>query len=121
MDFDAFVDRIIADGISAARESYRGKPVHLEGAVAGFECCRGRDVPGLQAALQVALEEKSAAHRRADPKYWAYACFAAAVEWVCNCVSAALLNQGLPTIVTPTARGFLKAAAVAGTKPLGDA
>jgi len=121
MEFDAFVNRIIDEGISAARESYRDRPVHLEGAVAGFECCRGRDVPGLRAALQVAREEKTAARLRTDPKYWMYACFAAEVEWVCNCVSAALLNQGLPTIVTPTARGFMKAAAVAGTKPLGDA
>ena len=33
-----------------------------------------------------------------------------------NVVSAALQNQGLPTIVVPTARGYLAAAVILGVK-----
>ena len=40
-----------------------------------------------------------------DWPYWYARCFALEVEWVCNVVSAMLMNEGRPTIVTPTARG----------------
>lgn len=43
------------------------------------------------------------------PDYWRHRCFHAEIEWVCNCVSAMLMNEGLPTIITPTCRGVMRA------------
>jgi len=38
------------------------------------------------------------------------------MNWVCNVVSALLMNQGLSTIIQPTARGVLKAAEIVGVR-----
>ena len=46
-------------------------------------------------------------------RYWRVRCFALEVEWTCNVVSAALVNQGLgEAIVPPTARGVMQAARI---------
>jgi hypothetical protein len=37
-------------------------------------------------------------------------CRCGGIEWCCNYVSAVLLNEGRPTIITPTMRGTLRAA-----------
>lgn len=41
MEYKTFLDRIIDDGIAAARRDYKTGP-KLEGAIAGFEACRGK-------------------------------------------------------------------------------
>ncbi len=102
--------RVIGDGIEAARVDYRPGP-ELDGSVAGFEACRGRTPEQLAALLQEARLE---ARRGQAGDYWFWRCRELEVEWVCNVVSAALLNQGLPVIVTPTARGVFKAAEILG-------
>lgn len=120
MDLTTFTTKIIDDGIAAARESYDrpDEQDKLGGAVAGFEACRGLDPTGLATLLEEAMKDCDLGRlgEALPRRYWYYRCFALEVEWVCNCVSAILSNEGLPTIVIPTARGFLKAAEVVGVK-----
>ena len=114
MENDAFLSRIIDDGIAAAKVSYVHKPLHLEGAIDGFTSCRGKTASELRALLDAANKEALAARTRYGEQYWFYRCRALEIEWVCNCLSAALHNQGLPVILPPTARGYMKAASVLG-------
>lgn len=114
------LERTIDDGIDAARRDYTEPrdAERLEGSVAGFEACRGRTPEQLAVLLTEARRETQAAYR-ADPdpaatRYWYWRCRELEVEWVCNVVSAVLANEGLPTIVPPTARGVMKAAEIVG-------
>lgn len=129
MTYEEFLARIIDDGIEAARRDYAKKTraAHLRGAVAGFEACRGKSPIELKVLLDRACMASHDAHdelvqgRRASPGstrpanlagYWEARCYELEVEWVCNCVSAMLYNEGHPVIVPPTARGTIRAAEV---------
>lgn len=118
MDFDAFLTRVIDDGIAAALKDYAGDADKRNGAVAGFETCRGLDAEGLRTLLERAESTQAAAQRIQHPRYWLFRCFAAEVEWVCNVVSAALVNEGQSplTSLLPTARGVRKAAEILGVR-----
>lgn len=113
-----FLTRVIDDGIAAARRDYAGdadaRRLKREGAILGFENCRGLQPEELLALLTEANERATRAHRNEDGYYWYWRCRALQIEWTCNVVSAALLNEGKPTIVPPTARGMMKAAEILG-------
>ena len=126
MDFSTFLNSLIDDGIVAAKEDY-GQPnmsdrqqQKLDGSIAGFEACRQvRGSHACQDLRELLDSSKSAAICARDQdkdKYWWYRCYEAEVEWVCNCVSAVLHNEGMPTIITPTMRGVLKAAEIVGVR-----
>jgi hypothetical protein len=116
MEYLKFLERIINDGIEAARKDYANAPDELKGAVAGFEACRGKQ-PAELAALHLEAQSRTReAFRLRVENYWEIRCYDAEIEWVCNCVSAVMLNQGLPVIVNPTARGMMKAAEVVGVR-----
>ena len=117
MTYDALLDRIIADGVAACERDYAADTEKREGAVAGFEVCRGKAPAELARILKNARDRTFAA-RLSDKRagYWRIRCFESEVEWVCNVVSAALQNQGLPTIVVPTARGYSAAAGILGVE-----
>lgn len=114
MNFDAFLTRIIDDGIAACSESYKNDKQKREGAVAGFNACRGRTIFELRQTLFVAQRAADNARAVDRDNYWYLRCFHAEVEWVCNVVSSALQNQGEEPIVIPTARGYMKAAEILG-------
>lgn len=119
MEYETYLDKVINDGIAAARVDYAERPAMLKGAVAGFEACRGLQPSALAALLKDRNQQTRAAFRDESlsrDQYWETRCFEAEVEWVCNCVSAVLMNQNLPMIVNPTARGMMKAAAVVGVR-----
>ncbi len=111
MDLATFLESIIVDGISAAKIDYKEtSDAHkLSGAIAGFEACRGKTPKELATLLGIARNEMQAAFVEEKKDYWFFRCKEAEIEWVCNCVSAALINEGFDPIVTPTARGELKA------------
>lgn len=124
MEHEAFLARIIDDGVAAARRDYdKDLPRDVAkrmGALAGFEACRGKSLVQLAALLDHARQDTVEAMRaRMDDAsqvdgYWRRRCYELEVEWVCNVISSALWSQGQATIVTPTARGLLKAAEILG-------
>jgi hypothetical protein len=119
MNYEAFLTRIIEDGIAAAKRDYTGahQQVHLLGSLAGFEACRNKQPHELCAILDEAQEAAEGARRQHDvPMYWFKRCYQLEVRWVCNVVSAMLMNEGLPIIVPVSARGVLKAAEIIGIK-----
>jgi hypothetical protein len=116
VEYLKILERIINDGIEAARKDYASEPDKLKGAVAGFAACRGKQPAELAALFLEAQERTRQAFRLRVENYWEIRCYDAEIEWTCNCVSAVLLNQGLPVIVNPTARGMLKAAEVVGVR-----
>jgi hypothetical protein len=112
------VERVITDGIEAATRDYADDRPKREGAIAGFEACRGLDLDGLRALLTEARERGVALHcAGADPEnYWYARCYELEVEWVANVVSGALLGTGMPLIIPPTVRGVTKAAEILGVR-----
>src|SRR3954464_5335377 len=116
MEYEAFLTKIIDDGIEAAKKSYATKPDKLRGAVAGVEPCRGKNREELKSALRPAEAATSIARICRADNYWEVRCFEAEIEWVCNVMSAAMASQGARTIVSPTARGLMKAADILGVK-----
>lgn len=91
-------------------------PEKLRGSVAGFEACRGQSLDGLRDVLEAAKTATRDAYAREADDYWWFRCYQLEVEWVCNVVSCVLMNEGLPTIVHPTARGMMTAAEIVGVR-----
>jgi hypothetical protein len=117
MYFDA-LHAIIDDGIEAARLDY-GKPhdkLKLDGALLGFEECRGKGPVEMAKLLTVAAERTSEAYRTQAVDYWYWRCRELEIEWVANVVSALLMHQGLPIIAPVTVRGLRKAMDIVGVK-----
>lgn len=119
--YQAFLDRVIAEGMDAARADYERRtsanaPDMLAGSLAGFRECKDLLPTQLQALLARANADahEKLFFRKKD--YWYYRCRAAEVEWVCNVVSAALVNEGSMPLAgnLPTVRGYLKAATILG-------
>lgn len=111
MDFRGFIEVVVRDGMEAARADYV-KPEdkqRLEGSLKGFEECRGKSYEELEKLLLDSRRELQDRFGEAD--YWYWRCRADEIEWVCNVVSAAVQGRS-GWIVTPTARGALKAAEV---------
>lgn len=124
MTYDEFLTRIIDDGIAAARADY-AKPEQvewLEGSIAGFEACRGKNPLALRELLTAAMKNAGDArvHNAPPEDYWYLKCLALEVEWVANCVSALLVNQDGHPLAShlPTARAVMKAAEVIGVAPM---
>ena len=109
-----FLNCIINDGIEAATADYADDAQKREGAIAGFGACRNKQPAELQALLVGAGKAAVDAYITEADDYWRTKCYYFEVEWVCNCVSAMLCNEGQPTIIVPTARGFMKAAEIVG-------
>lgn len=116
LSYEDYLTRVINDGIEAAKEDYKEQPHKARGSIAGFEACRGKSPQELLQVLADARKRTMEAYmgRIETEAYWEIRCAEAEIEWVCNCVSAMLWNQGLPTIVPPTARAVMKAAEILG-------
>jgi len=118
MTYPQLLARVIDDGIAAARRDYADQPRHLEGAVAGFAACRDK-APVELLEIYTRAERVAHEHMRDDAPvevYWQHRCYAMEVEWVCNVISMAMVQDGnrplLPWL--PTARGALKYAEIVG-------
>lgn len=116
MDYEQFLTRVIDDGIAAAKADYirPDQKEKLEGAIAGFEACRGKSPEKLCQLLTAAGRKTWNAYALQAKDYWRVRCFELEVAWVANVVSAMLWNQGAEVIIPPTAHGVLKAAAILG-------
>ena len=114
MHYKDFLDRVIDEGIEAAGKSYVKDPAKFRGARAGFEACRDQMPHQLVETLKNARLATCSAFADEADDYWEIRCYEAEVEWVCNVVSAALMNHGLFPIATVTARGVVTAARILG-------
>lgn len=117
MRYDAFLSRIIDDGIASLKEDslVKDKPRSLRGAIRGFEVCRGKTPEQLWALLDQAERDSFAAREKPMDEYWEQRWYALQIEWVCNVISAALVSSGKKGIIAPTARGTMCAARILGT------
>lgn len=115
MTLQDFIERVIKDGIEAAKKNYP-LPHHKdkrEGSVAGFNACLDKDPVELYELLQAARTATHDARVRKD-RYWWYRCYELEVEWVCNCVSAVLYNERKPVLMNPSGRALTKAVEILG-------
>jgi hypothetical protein len=111
-EYNEFLEEVINNGIEAANNDYSGpeNKLRLEGALKGFEKCRGKSPLELRQLLATAKEEAYKARREEKPDVWSYICEEGEIDWVCNCVSAraTILGTG-EEIIIPTANGIMAA------------
>lgn len=112
--FNELLNRIIFLGKQAATQDYtKPEDAHkLRGSLAGFEACRNKSPSEIAALLAEADRDVTSSLDSPSEVYWEKVCRLAEIEWTANVLSAALANEGLPTIVNPTARGVLQAAKI---------
>jgi hypothetical protein len=112
MEYKYFLEKVINDGIKAAKEDYsnENKKEYLEGSLAGFEACRNKQPLDL---IEVWKEAQEYIKLNYDDisKYWFFRCYQLEVEWVCNVISAILINEKKPPIFSwlPTVNAQIKA------------
>lgn len=111
MNLTEFIDKVIEHGIAAAKADYTrpDQADKLRGSLDGFEACRGKDPVQLAKLLGEAAKATAVAHMERAENYWEIRCKEMEIEWVCNEVSAILVQNNLPPIVTPTVRGAMAA------------
>jgi len=118
MTYDQLLDRIISDGIAEVRKTYTDpKERHKrDGAIEGFEACRGKTPDQL-------VELWQEAGRRADrlmdattpvEAHWQHRYFQLQVEFTLNVLSVGLARSLLGHL--PTARGAMQYAAIVGVR-----
>lgn len=113
MDMVQILERVIDEGIVAAKADRLNSLEHnhacLEGSLAGFEACRGKDAAGLKEVLTRACKATNEAFKEEvsgmRDKYWYSRCFKDKVDFVCSVISVLLMVQGLPPITNYTADG----------------
>lgn len=125
MTYREFVVRIITEGVEACERAAFEEPSspRVAGALSGLEACLGcQSAPELGVLLAFARNKQTAVVREpvpdADQCVFAQG-FTHEVEWICNCVSALLLNEGLQPLITPTSRGIMKCSELLGAAPRG--
>lgn len=116
MNYTEFLTKVVDNGIEAARQSYNrpDQKDKLAGSVAGFQACRDKGPIELKGLLEASAVARADARKNDHDRYWWYRCYEAEVEWVCNVVSCMLINQKMPPIVPPTARGMVAASKILG-------
>lgn len=112
MNYGEFLSIVIEDGLMAAKDDYSEPKdkMRLDGAVVGFEACRGKSPDELEKVLSDARTEVANAFTEDSPAYWFWRSKEGEIEWVCNVVGAALRMQIGGAFVT--SRGVMKAAEV---------
>ena len=113
--YQDFLRKIVEDATEVVKRDYNlpSQKHELEGALAGLKACLDKSPPQLAVLHSRACRALGNAFHNTDiRRYYRIACFRAEVEWVCNVVSAALVNMDQPAIIQPTMRGLMKAAEI---------
>ncbi len=123
--YDQLLERIISEGLAEVHEAYATPNEHhkRDGAIEGFEACRGKTPLELvdcwkeaeAAASKIMRDDREA--KTDDQRYWRQRYKAMQIEWVCNVVSVAFVNNGYAPLLghLPTMRGAMKYAEIVGT------
>lgn len=126
MTYEELLARIIADGIAEVQAAYAAPEDHhkRDGAIEGFEACRGKSPTDLvtlwteaeRSAEQVMRDRQASGGDARD--YWRQRYKALQIEFVLNVVSVGLVDLGHPPLLAhlPTARGALRYAAIVGVR-----
>ena len=118
MNYNEFLTRVIEEGIESAKADYTEEKDkdRLEGSIAGFNACRDKAPNQLAEVWRKAMTDVNNAYGDNEKKYWYLNSFQLEVEWVCNVVSAMLVNEGFKPILAwlPTANGVGKAIFILG-------
>lgn len=117
MDYFQFINTVIERGIIAVNIDYKDDENKRNGAIAGFEACRGKLPEELNKVWKEVEEYIKEAHNKREVNtYWWFRAYQLEVEWVCNVVSAMLYNQGKKPVLSwlPTGRGVMAAAYIIG-------
>lgn len=107
MRFSQFQERIIDDAIAAAHAAYQ-EP-RRSGFIAGVESCRNKGFADLADELVAANTAAHAATEAKHPREEDALAYRAGVEWVCDCMSVIMKNQGMKPIVEPSKQAWVKA------------
>lgn len=125
MKFGDFLARIIVEGVEALERVHTADlpSPSTAGALAAYDACVQCDSPP-ELGILLAFTRNKHLELIGEPVPDAEKCvfaegFADTVAWVCNCVSALLLNEGYPPIITPTSRGIMKCSELLGAAPRG--
>jgi hypothetical protein len=116
-----FLNAIIDDGQYEVQCVYT-KPhqqAKKEGALAGFESCRGKTGDVILRLLEDAQKRTEIARTSTtlcSDVYWRIVMVERQIEWVLNVLSAGLDAQGLPPLTAFTARGLAKAIDILGVR-----
>jgi hypothetical protein len=113
MNLNEFIEEVIEKGIEAAKADYT-KPEdsnRLKGSIEGFEACRGKSPKELKTLLENARKESNSLlfEDKEIEEYWRFNSKTAEIEWVCNCVSAVLVNEGHEPLIPVTCNAVLLA------------
>lgn len=119
MTLAEFLEKVIDEGIKAAKRDYSGddKKAKLAGAVAGFESCRGKSVEAillLEKQAHEASREMFDLARNDPDGYWAQRCREMEITWVVNCLGAAMIRMGKEHLGKTTLRGMQATAEILG-------
>lgn len=120
MNYTDFLNEVINIGIESARRDYKDetKPDQLEGSIAGFEACRGKEPVELLEVFRQGHEYANKAYFDRADNYWYFRCYQLEVEWVLNCVSCLLVNEGREPLLShlPTCNAMMLVAKIVGVK-----
>lgn len=120
--YDQLLTRLIEDGIAEVTREYADPEKHhkRDGAIAGFEACRGKRPDEILALWKAAERECFALRQRvpAEPAlaYWTKRYESLQYEWILNVISVGLVGQGKPALAPhlPTVRAATKYAEICG-------
>ena len=120
MTYAELLDRIISDGIAEVRQAYADPEDHhkRDGAIEGFEACRGKAPDQLVILWSAAEREASLmrctgeASKEAIRAFWRFRYKAMQIEWCLNVISIGLQKPLLAHL--PTARAAMKYAEIVG-------
>jgi hypothetical protein len=120
MSHNDLLNAIIDDGLEDVRQTYTN-PVYRQrlkqqGAIEGFESCRGKTEEELLQLLQRVKQDTIQAVQPTAPDYWRVRYIELQVEWVLKVLSAARYGQGLSPIpsIPVMGRALRKAADILG-------
>jgi hypothetical protein len=114
MKLSDVIGRVIEDAMVSARRTYANDEPKRTGALAGLSECRGKTTDELGVLLHGARLAATTTARQGNVRHWEVAAFAAEVQWVCECASAVMKDQGMVPLVQPTPAATLKVMEIVG-------
>jgi hypothetical protein len=120
MSHNDLLNAIIDDGLEEVRQTYTNlvyrQRLKRQGAIEGFESCRGKTEEELLQLLQRVKQDTIQAVQLTAPDYWRVRYIELQVEWVLMVLSAARYGQGLSPIpsIPVMGRALRKAADILG-------